>query len=306
MKNSRHIFIILGIICLGCLAFLLTSSKNEEPKPNRIAVKKAQRKNEQPIYPAIKAPNIQFAGEPVPIHIDDVKERFERELLVTGYRHSNTFLMLKRQSRWFPVIEPILAEEGVPDDFKYLCVAESGLDNVTSPAGAKGFWQILSPTGKEFGLEINSEVDERYHIEKATRVACKYLKRAKAKFGNWTSAAASYNMGMRGLSRQMEKQQETDYYDLLLNEETSRYVFRILSYKEILSKPLQYGFYVDYSEQYQPYVYKEVIVNESIPDFATFAKQHNTNYKTLKIYNPWLRDKLLTVQKKEYRIKIPL
>lgn len=304
MKNSKQILIPIGVLVCVCLAFLLTSSKKEENNHSRI--KEKQIGSQQPIYPAIYAPSISFAGEQVPIHIDDVKERFERELLVTGYRHSNTFLMLKRQTRWFPVIEPILAEEGVPDDFKYLCVAESGLDNVTSPAGAKGFWQILSPTGKELGLEINSEVDERYHIEKATRVACKYLKKAKAKFGSWTNAAASYNVGMRGLSKQMEKQQQQDYYNLLLNEETSRYLFRILSYKEILSRPIEYGFQIDYSQQYQPFMYKEVIVNTTIPDFATFAKEHNTNYKTLKIYNPWLRDKSLTVQKKEYKIKIPL
>lgn len=300
-KRSKQIFIGIGVLCLCSLAFLLTSSKKHEEQESLLP----PRQN-QPIYPAIQTPNIQFAGETVPIHIDDVKERFERELLVTGYRHSNTFLMLKRKTRWFPVIEPILAEEGVPDDFKYLCVAESGLANVTSPAGAKGFWQILSHTGKEYGLEINSEIDERYHVEKATRAACKYLKKAKEKFGNWTNAAASYNVGMRGLSKQIEKQNQNHYYDLLLNEETSRYLFRILSYKAILSTPQQYGFQITPQQQYQPYLYKEILVNKSILNFAQFAKQHNTNYKTLKIYNPWLRDKSLTVQNKEYKIKIPL
>lgn len=300
-KRSKQIFIGIGVLCLCSLAFLLTSSKKHEEQESLLP----PRQN-QPIYPAIQTPNIQFAGETVPIHIDDVKERFERELLVTGYRHSNTFLMLKRKTRWFPVIEPILAEEGVPDDFKYLCVAESGLANVTSPAGAKGFWQILSHTGKEYGLEINSEIDERYHVEKATRAACKYLKKAKEKFGNWTNAAASYNVGMRGLSKQIEKQNQNHYYDLLLNEETSRYLFRILSYKAILSTPQQYGFQITSQQQYQPYHYKEILVNKSILNFAQFAKQNNTNYKTLKIYNPWLRDKSLTVQNKEYKIKIPL
>lgn len=300
-KRSKQIFIGIGVLCLCSLAFLLTSSKKHEEQESLLP----PRQN-QPIYPAIQTPNIQFAGETVPIHIDDVKERFERELLVTGYRHSNTFLMLKRKTRWFPVIEPILAEEGVPDDFKYLCVAESGLANVTSPAGAKGFWQILSHTGKEYGLEINSEIDERYHVEKATRAACKYLKKAKEKFGNWTNAAASYNVGMRGLSKQIEKQNQNHYYDLLLNEETSRYLFRILSYKAILSTPQQYGFQITPQQQYQPYLYKEILVNKSILNFAQFATQHNTNYKTLKIYNPWLRDKSLTVQNKEYKIKIPL
>ena len=260
-----------------------------------------------PNYYSVRVPaSIDFAGEQVPLHIDDVKERLERELLVNSYYHSSTFLMLKRKSRWFPTIERILAEEGVPDDFKYLCVAESGLANATSYAGAKGFWQFLEGTGKEYGLEINSEVDERYHVEKSTRAACQYLKWAKNKFGSWTEAAASYNMGVAGLNRQMDRQQEQDYYDLLLNDETSRYVFRILAIKEVLRNPANYGFIISPVDQYQPYQYREVLVDSSVTNWATFAKQHNTNYKTLKKLNPWLRDTSLTVKYNTYLVKVPL
>lgn len=260
-----------------------------------------------PTYYSVRVPSsISFAGEAVPLDIPDVKERLERELLVNSYFHSNTFLMLKRMTRWFPVIEPILAQQGVPDDFKYLCVAESGLANVTSYAGAKGFWQFLEGTGEEYGLEINGEVDERYHVEKATKAACQYLKWAKNKFGSWTEAAASYNMGVAGLTRQMERQHQQDYYDLLLNSETSRYIFRILALKEVLSHPAEYGFVISPVDQYKPYQYKEVLVDSSIADWADFAKRYNTNYKTLKILNPWLRDTSLTVKYNTYMVKVPL
>ncbi len=275
-------------------------------KDNKSAFRTLDANNLGPQYYSIKVPHyLDFAGEPVPMSIPDVKERLERELLVNAYRHSSTFLYLKRKSRWFPVIEPILAQEGVPDDFKYLCVAESGLDQVVSYAGATGFWQFMNGTGKEYGLEINGEVDERYHVEKATHAACKYLKDAKRRLGSWTAAAASYNMGVAGFQRQQGRQGEQNYYDILLNNETSRYMFRILALKEVLSNPGMYGFMLDYTDQYQPYNYKEVYVDYSIDDFATFAKRYNTNYKTLKILNPWLRDNTLTVKNNTYNIKIP-
>ncbi len=303
-STTRNLAIVAAIL-FG--VFLLISSFDNNKKESKTAYQTLDEDNLGPQYFSVKVPSyIDFAGEQVPTHIPDVKERLERELLVTAYRHSNTFLLLKKQTRWFPVIEQILREEGVPDDFKYLCVAESGMAQVVSPARAVGFWQFLERTGKEYGLEINSEVDERYHVEKSTRAACQYLKQAKARFGSWTDAAASYNMGMAGLNNQMTRQGESNYYDILLNSETSRYVFRILAFKEVLSNPQQYGFMLDYQDQYQPYQYKEVFVDYSIDDFATFAKQYNTNYKTLKILNPWLRDKSLTVQKNTYMIKVPL
>ncbi len=296
-------YLVIGLLTTA-LIFLVSSNGFT---PNDSAYVTYNDDFEVPTYYSVKVPGyVEFAGERMPAEIDDVKERLERELLVTAYRHSNTFLMLKRKTRWFPVIEQILREEGVPDDFKYLCVAESALSNAVSPAGAKGFWQFLSRTAKEYGMEVNDTVDERYHVEKSTRAACKYLKSAKNKFGSWTAAAASYNMGRAGLNRQMDRQAERDYYDLLLNEETSRYVFRILAFKEVLSNPSQYGFVLDYTDQYQPYRYSEVIIDSNVDSFAAFAKRYNTNYKTLKKLNPWLRDSYLKVPAgKTYTVKIP-
>ena len=302
MKISKINLIGVGSLVIALTIFLTSSVVKKQDS----AFVTYSENETGPVYYSIRVPSsIDFAGEQVPLHIDDVKERLERELLVNSYYHSNTFLMLKRMTRWFPVIEPILAEEGVPDDFKYLCVAESGLANVTSYAGAKGFWQFLEGTGKEYGLEINSEVDERYHVEKSTRAACKYLKWAKNKFGSWTEAAASYNMGVAGLNRQMNRQHEDDYYDLLLNNETSRYVFRILALKEVLRSPSNYGFIISPVDQYQPYQYNEVLVDSSVDDWAVFAKKYGTNYKTLKKLNPWLRDTNLTVKYNTYLVKVP-
>jgi hypothetical protein len=249
---------------------------------------------------------LEFGGEPVPLEKVDVRERFDRELLVNTYWQSQSLLFHKRANRWFPIIEPILKENGVPDDFKYLALIESGLTNVVSPAGATGFWQILKDTGRELGLEINNEVDERYHVEKSTEAACKYLKSAYNTYGSWTMAAASYNMGIHGLKKQMGRQNAGDYYDLLLNEETSRYVFRILAAKEIISKPAQYGFHFRPTDLYEPYKTESVILEDAVPDFSIYAMEQGINYKILKILNPWLRDSYLTnPAKKSYEIKIP-
>lgn len=307
MKVKRHTNALIIAVAMLASSVILVSAFKKDDSESKTAYKTMDEDVLGPQYYSVKVPAyIDFAGEPVPVHIDDVKERLERELIVNAYRHSSTFLLLKRKTRWFPVIEQILAEEGVPDDFKYLCVAESALAQAVSPSNAVGFWQFLSGTAKEYGLEVNREVDERYHVEKSTRAAAKYLKKAKAKFGTWTEAAASYNMGMSGLTNQQKRQGEDGYYDILLNSETSRYVFRILALKEVLSNPTNYGFMLDYEDQYQPYQYREVFVDASVEDFATFAKQHNTNYKTLKILNPWLRDKTLTVKSNTYKIKVPL
>lgn len=249
---------------------------------------------------------LEFAEEEVPLHILDVREKLDRELLVNTYWQSQSLLFHKRANRWFPVIEPILEENGVPDDFKYLAVIESGLTNVVSPAGATGYWQFLKHTGREYGLEINNEVDERYHVEKSTEAACEYLKDAYEIYGSWTLAAASYNMGMTGLNRQMERQQVFNYYDMLLNEETGRYVFRILALKEILSKPSAYGFHFRPKDLYPPYEVKELTVDTAVENFATFAEQQEINYKILKILNPWLRESFMTNPKnKAYRVKVP-
>lgn len=250
--------------------------------------------------------NLSFAGEKVPLNDREVYERLERELFVNTYFHSNTILTIKLANRYFPVIEPILAANGIPDDFKYLAVAESGLRNVVSPAGAAGFWQIMKTTGAGYGLEINGNVDERYHLEKATGAACQYLLEAKDKFGSWTDAAASYNMGMAGFSREASDQLSNYYYDLYLNSETSRYVFRILALKLILENPSKYGYNFEGDELYQVEEYAVVHVDTSITSLSSFAQTFGTNYKYIRLYNPWLRgDGLSNKSGKQYEIRIP-
>lgn len=250
---------------------------------------------------------IDFAGESVPLQITDVKERLDRELLVNANLDATTALIIKRANRAFPVIEPILAKYGVPDDFKYLAVIESGLINATSPSGAKGVWQFMPDTAKERGMEVNDIVDERYHLEKSTEAACKYFLDAKEKFGTWTLAAASYNGGMSGVGKRIDEQKVTNYYDLGLTDETARYVFRILALKEIMKNPAQYGFSIFESDLYAPIPSKKIEVDSTIIDLADFAKIQGINYKILKIHNPWLRDKkLLNPTNKKYEIEIPL
>ena len=250
--------------------------------------------------------SVDFAGEKAPLQIADVKERFDRELLVNANLHSSTILIMKRANRAFPIIEPILKQYGVPDDFKYLAVIESALINAVSPSGAKGVWQFMPDTAKEKGMEVNDGVDERYHLQKSTEAACKYLLAAKQKFGNWTLAAASYNGGMTGVNNKITEQLVTDYYDLLLTDETSRYVFRILALKEIMKNPALYGFDVSKQEMYENIPTKTIEVDSSITNLASFAKSQGINYKILKIHNPWLRDKkLVNTTKKKYLIEIP-
>lgn len=249
---------------------------------------------------------ITFAGEEVPLHYFDVKESLDRELQVNTFWHSQTVLLFKRANRYFPIIEPILKENGIPDDFKYLAVAESALTQAVSPSQAVGFWQILEGTGKELGLEINKEVDERYHIEKSTHAACMFLKKSYAQYGNWTMAAASYNFGRNGIARQMDRQMSNSYYDMVLGEETGRYVFRILALKAIFENPRAYGFFLNKGDLYPELRFKEVSVDSSITSIAQFAGKFDANYKIIKMLNPWLRDNFLSNKtKKTYRIKIP-
>ena len=248
-----------------------------------------------------------FAGEPLPMDNFDVRERRERELLRNAYYHSSTILKLKKMPRFFPTIEKILTENGVPGDMKFLAVAESDLSNATSPAGAKGYWQFLKGTALEYGLEVNGEVDERMDLEKSTRAACQMLKNLKNRFGNWTMAAAAYNMGAAGLSRDAETQRSTNYYDLNLNEETGRYVFRIMAMKEILKNPNTYGYYIKPEESYPPLNdFKLVEVNTAVENLGDFAKEHGTTYRMIKVYNPWLvSSSLVNKSRKTYFIKIP-
>ena len=250
--------------------------------------------------------NVTFAGEAMPLQNFDTRESLDRELNATAYRHGSTLLTIKRAGRYFPEIEKILKEYGVPDDFKYLACAESDLSNVISPAGATGFWQIMDGTGKEAGMNISKEVDERYDIDKSTRFACKYFLKAYEKYGNWTMAAASYNNGFSGLSEQVDIQNETNYYDLLLNEETARYIFRIVSLKLVISEPVKYGFNIGPGEMYRPVPYYEVKVDTAVSSFEQFARHFETNYKILKFLNPWLRKPFLTnSEKREYTIRVP-
>jgi hypothetical protein len=258
------------------------------------------------VYSITIPENLNLCGEPVPINEPDVYERMDRELLVNTYWQSNSLLYHKRASKWFPVIEPILKKNGIPDDFKYLALVESGLLNMVSPSGATGFWQLLKPTAEELGLEVNDVVDERYDVEKSTEAACKYLKRAYQQYGNWTLAAASYNMGMNGVQKQLDRQKARNYYDLLLNDETSRYVFRILAAKEIMEHPTKYGFHYRLKDLYMPHETYSVVVDSSISDLASFALEKGVNYKILKIFNPWMRQSYLTNKsRKKYSVKLP-
>ncbi|OAD92684.1 MULTISPECIES: lytic transglycosylase domain-containing protein [Flavobacteriaceae] len=262
--------------------------------------------NDYNVYALPLPEKMDFAGEPVPLNNPDIRERMDRELLVNTYWQSNGLLLFKRANKYFPQIEPLLKKYGLPDDFKYLAVAESGLEYTSSPAGASGIWHFMKGTGLEYGLEINDYVDERYNLEKATMVAAEYLKAAKNKFGSWTMAAAAYNAGSGGMNKQINRQKETSYYDLLLNDETSRYVFRILALKEIMTHPQQYGFNFREKDLYTNIPTFKVKVNTPVEDWAEWVKPYGINYKILKLHNPWLRDTFLKNSSgKEYFIEIP-
>ena len=258
------------------------------------------------IYALNLPDQLSFAGEKVPLDDPEITERLDRELLVNTYWQSQTLLFLKRSHRDFQVIEPILEQYGIPKDFKYLAVIESGLMNVVSPAGATGYWQLLKGTAEEYGLEVNTEVDERYHLEKSTEAACKYLLESYEKFNSWTLAAASYNMGRDGLERQLERQGGQSYYDLILNSETGRYLFRIMAVKKILENPETHGFHFREKDLYQLVPVRQMKVDTTIADLGDFAKNQGINYRILKYHNPWLRMEYLPNKSgKEYLINIP-
>ncbi len=237
---------------------------------------------------------VDLCGEPVPLEKLDVRERLDRELLVNTYWQSNSILAHKRAARWFPVIEQVLREEGVPEDLKYIALIESGFTTAVSPMGAAGFWQFMKETAPRYGLEVNAEVDERYHVARSTRAAARYLKEAYARYGSWAMAMASYNLGIAGLDKQIGRQKATDYYDLLLPEETSRYVFRALAMKEIMADPTRYGFHIRNKDLYAPYRVRSITVEGPVGDLAAFANEQGTSYKVLKLLNPWLRETRLT------------
>ncbi|MFO7659054.1 MAG: transglycosylase SLT domain-containing protein [Bacteroidales bacterium] len=303
-KNKNFIalqafFTGLILVLILCSVFVMQGFNNSEAVQTEESYHYA--------VAAVKIPDkLEFAGEEVPLDNFDTRESLDRELLVNTYFHSQTFLLIKKSTRFFPVIEPILRKNGIPDDFKYLSVIESNLDNLVSPRQAVGFWQLLEGTAKDYGLEVNKEVDERYHLEKSTEVACMYLLDSYRKYNNWIMAAASYNAGRNGMDRQIERQNGNNYFDLLLNEETARYIFRILSIKMIISDPEKYGFHLEKEDYYPVIPLYEVKVDTAISDFNRFAQGYGINYKILKYFNPWLRETYLSnLSGKTYVIKIP-
>lgn len=300
MKWVKNVFAFFGLLSLTMLfVYALQDAPTDENFEKKLI-------NDYNVY-ALQIPDhLDFAGEALPLNDPDIYERMDKELLVNTYWQSNGLLMFKRAHKYFPVIEPILKKHGVPDDFKYLAVIESGLTNAVSPAGARGVWQIMPATGREYGLEINDNVDERYSLEKSTEVACEYLKKSKEQLGSWTLAAAAYNAGNSGVSRRLEEQDVKDYYDLLLGEETGRYLFRIVALKEILSHPDKYGFNFREKDLYSEVPTYKVEVDTAVTDFSAFAKGFDINYKILKLHNPWLREpNLNNKSRKQYFIEIP-
>lgn len=310
MSNKIKIVIFpvcfLAIVAIG---FLFVSSTSTSTSSNPKTIQKENQPTDFSSHCHLYSPpipsHLEFVGEKVPLERYDIREALDRELLVNVYWQSNILLYCKRAYRYFPIIEPILKEEGLPDDFKYLALVESGLANVVSPAKAAGFWQFLKETGISHGLEVNDEVDERYHLEKATRAACKYLKRSYKQFNSWSLAAAAYNMGEGGVKRTIDKQKSISYWDLLLNDETARYVYRILAVKIILTDLQNYGIHLRLSDLYQPLKVKTIKIDTAIPDLVDFSLKHDMTYKQLKMLNPWLRsDKLTNKLRKTYSITI--
>ena len=251
---------------------------------------------------------VRFADETIRLKRADLRERMDREITAFTYSHQLTLLMIKRANRYFPVVEPILKECGVPDDLKYLMVIESNLSPLAkSPAGAAGLWQFMQTTGRQYGLEVNVNIDERYNIEKATRAACEYLKESYAMYGDWMTVAASYNAGQNGISRRLEQQGVTTAMDLWLVEETSRYMFRILAAKTVLENPKAYGFVLKRSQLYPYIAPKEIITTtQQIDDLAAFARKHGVTVAQLREENPWLREYTMNNKSgRTYHIRIP-
>lgn len=300
MNIVYKIISLTGIVALSGMFVFGVQSEVDNNSSQEI-----EKSNDYNVYALDIPKDLNFAGEPLPLHKPDVYERIDRELLVNTYWQSNGLLLIKRSKKYFPIIEPILKQYGVPDDFKYLAVIESGLTQAVSPAKAVGFWQILSSTARELGLEVNSNVDERYHIEKATVAACKYLIKSKEKFGSWTLAAAAYNAGRGGINKRLEQQKVSNYYDLLLGEETGRYVFRIVAVKQILSNPSQYGFNFKDKHLYTRPATYTLEVDTVVSSFPDFAAKYGITYKELKLHNPWLREThLKNASRKKYDILI--
>ena len=299
-KPRRHA-LGMGLVLFASGAWWIAPSNASKVPDFEVAPKR----HSPVISPAVPQ-DLALFGEPVPLDRFGVVEALDRELIVNTYRHSSTMLYLKRAARWFPVIEPILEEEGVPSDFKYLAVIESGLSQIVSPAGAAGFWQFMKRTGPEYGLEVSTTVDQRYHVELATRAACGYLKEAHEKLGRWVLAAASYNMGLSGVTKSLAAQHVDNYWDLHLNSETARYIYRLLALREVMETPDLFGFQLTAKDVYAPLEGREVSVSEDVEDLASFAIEQGTNLRELKAFNPWLRrDRLDVAEGQVYVLRIP-
>jgi hypothetical protein len=306
LKTRPVLFFSAGIIA-GATIVAGIASRKIDPAATNVEVSRDGRPQYKWFAPEMPA-TLEFAAEKVPLEKWEVKERLERELLSNFYLHGAQLYILKLSGRYMPAIEERLKANGVPDDFKYVCVAESSLQqNALSGVGAASFWQFMKDTGPSFGLEVNEEVDERFNITKATDAACKYFLQAKEKFGSWTAAAASYNCGQNGYAKQAEFQGSNNYYDMIFPDETNRYVFRILALKYLLTNPQKAGNILDATEEYKPLKSRSIEVDATIPDLSVWAREKNSSYKMLKIYNPWLRAHKLTVKPgKRYTILLPL
>jgi len=298
MENTsnykKYVFIVLVLSLVYFGSINLHKAFQQEPLPQMIK------------SPSINRP-FDFAGEAIPMSNQDVLDRLDRELIMNTYLHGSTLLNLKMASRYFPMIEPILKENGIPDDFKYLVPVESNFTNATSPSGAKGFWQFMAPTAKELGLRINDKVDERYNVELATKAACVFINDLYRRFGNWTLTAAAYNGGAGRISKELKAQKVSNFYDLYLNAETSKYVFRILAIKEVMSDPESFGYDIEQVNMYKPIqVSKRLTIDTSITSLTNFAISNGTTYKMLRYMNPWITDRDLPVAAgKSYEILIP-
>ena len=300
MKLKDYLILVALIILITIGVFLLLK---KDTSLNSINFKEHSKYQ---IYALDLPSEISFANERCPLERQDIAERFDRELHINTYWRSNTLLLMKRINRWFPMIERVFKNEGIPDDFKYLAIAETMLQNLESPAGAGGFWQLLPATARELGLEVNEEVDERYDQLKATYAAAKYLKRAKKRFGSWTNVAASYNRGMNGYHRALKKQKVNNFYDLKLNQETARYVFRILAFKEIIEHPDKYGFTIKRKQYYPAVKTTKLKIDSAITDLVDFAHTQGITYKTLRVHNPWIKNYSITNKNhKTYVFMIP-
>lgn len=286
-KSIRTLMILPTLligICLGIISILFIQGTFTDDDKQHHAFASNYK-----IYSLPMPEKLDFATEAVPLQEMDVRERLDRELLTNVYWQSQTLLWLKRSYRWFPTIDPILKQKGIPSDVKYISLIESGLQNVVSPAGAAGYWQLLDKTARSYGLEVSEDIDERYHVAKATEAACNYLMEAYQRTGSWTMAAASYNAGITGMNRQVDKQYQKNYYDLYLNTETSRYLFRILAAKLICENPSAFGYELAPAHVYRAVPVIRIHATKAIENIARWAIDNHSNYKEIKNLNPWIR-----------------